>query len=65
MNEQESAQNTAIYILSLKSTPLDIDELFYDEMLSLLLTNIYIYIYKLAPIWSKAHRLNKVSIVDI
>ena len=45
------------YILSLRSTPLDVDELSYDKVLLLLLTNIYIY--RLAPTRSKAHRLNK------
>ena len=37
----------------------------YNEVLSLLLT--IIYIYRLTPTWSKAHSLNKVSIcfVDI
>ena len=63
--EQESTQNTAIHILILKSALLDIDEFSYDEVLSLLLTSIYIF--RLAPTRNKAYRLNKVSIciVDI
>ena len=43
MNEWESTQNTAIYILSLRLTLLDVDEIFYDGGLSFFLTSISIY----------------------
>ena len=56
----KSAQNTTIHIFSLRSTSLDTDELSYNKFLLYLLTSIYIP--RLAPTWSKAHKLNKVSI---